>query len=166
MHLSTQLLTTIPLCILSARFILSSTRFVHVRTCYLEYQPRLVFESGNYFIQHNWRCSNNSRVASDQVNTGRYTPYLQCKPPCVLLITRTTNQQINHSRQGIIIHTVCIGIILCLTCYAQAIQSKLVVSQACPHQYLSISCQFFESGRSACTSVIFCIHVAFVFKQT
>ena len=35
----------------------------------LEYYPQLVFECGNYFVQHVWKCDNNSRAASDRANT-------------------------------------------------------------------------------------------------
>ena len=35
----------------------------------LEYWPRLLFESGDYFFLHCWKCGDNSRAASDRVNT-------------------------------------------------------------------------------------------------
>ena len=32
----------------------------------LEYQPQLVFKSGDYFVQHIWWCIDNSRVATNR----------------------------------------------------------------------------------------------------
>ena len=43
------------------------TSFIHVRTCYsYSIQPRLLYESGNYFFQHIRRCGIYSRVATNR----------------------------------------------------------------------------------------------------